>query len=100
MWQKTHRKLWYFHKGNTRKMWKCWNKCSKGPQRGFEDTCQVRRAGTLQPEEEKAQGVLLNVCIYLVEMSEEDKARLFSVVWDKRQNEIQRISLEEKKDLQ
>lgn len=100
MWQKTHRKLWYFHKGNTRKMWTCWNKCSKGPQRGFEDTCQVRRAGTLQPEEEKAQGVLLNVCIYLVEMSEEDKARLFSVVWDKRQNEIQRISLEEKKDLQ
>lgn len=34
MWQKTHRKLWCFHKDNTRKMWTCWNKCSKGPQTG------------------------------------------------------------------
>lgn len=46
----------------------------------LEDTCSVRRAGTLQPEEEKAQGDLLNVFIYLMGKSEEDRARLFSVV--------------------
>lgn len=39
----------------------------------LEDTCHVRRAGTLQPKEEEAQGGLLNVCIYLVGMSEEDR---------------------------
>lgn len=30
-------------------------------EEGLVDTCHVRRAGTLQPEEEKAQGDLLNV---------------------------------------
>lgn len=53
-------------------------------EEGLEDTCYVRKAGTLQPEEEKAQEDLLNVCIYLVGMSEEDRAKLFSVVHSDR----------------
>lgn len=51
-------------------------------EEGLEDTCHVRRAGTLQ--EVKAQGDLLNVGIYLMGMSEEDRARLFSVVRNDR----------------
>lgn len=53
-------------------------------EEGLEDTCYVRKAGTLQPEEEKAQEDLLDVCIYLVGMSEEDRAKLFSVVHSDR----------------
>lgn len=53
-------------------------------EEGLEDTWRLRRAGTLQPEEQKALGDLLNVCAYLVGVSEEDRARLFSGVCSDR----------------
>lgn len=53
-------------------------------EEGLKDTWHMRRAGTLQPEEQKAPGDLLNVCAYLVGVSEEDRARLFSGVCSDR----------------